>query len=287
MDNAQMPRYEAKKYIPNGRTLGIFTSRQDAPQRLHCHDFIELVYITAGSALQQVDGADYQVSRGDMLFINYGATHAFVPQEGFRYINICFLPELLCDAITRENALALLSLTAFDDMRQERSGGMLSFSGLDRKEVEFILRAMLREQKKDEPYADQVLTHYLNILLTKMLRPSAQALQEESDLWQELERYICDNLQEPLTLELLARRCFYNPSYFSRTFKQKMGCSLSSFIREKRIAEAQRLLRETERSLDEIAACVGYSDRSAFCHVFARAVGMSPTEYRSKNHPGG
>jgi len=280
-----MLRYEAKKYIKSGRTLGMFSLREDRPQQLHCHDFIELVYITSGSALQQVDGADYQVSRGDMLFINYGATHAFVPQDRFSYVNICFLPELLCESVTRDNALALLSLTAFDELRRERSGGMLSFSGQDREEVEFILQAMLREHQNDEPYADQILTHYLNILLTKMLRPSAQTLQKDDDLWQELERYISDNLQEPLTLELLARRCFYNPSYFSRTFKQKIGCSLSEFIREKRMAEAKRLLTETERSLDDIAALVGYSDRSAFCHVFARSVGMFPGEYRSKNQP--
>ena len=58
-----MLRYEAKKYIKSGRTLGMFSLRVDRPQRLHCHDFIELVYITSGSALQQVDGADYQVLR--------------------------------------------------------------------------------------------------------------------------------------------------------------------------------------------------------------------------------
>ena len=186
MDN--ILRFEAKNYIKDGATLGIFSSGCEIPQCLHCHDFIELVYVAAGSALQQVDGADYRVSRGDMLFINYGATHAFVPQEGFRYINICFLPELLAEAITRENALALLSLTAFDEMRQERSGGMLSFSGQEREEVEAILQAMLRESAEDAPYADQILIHYLNILLNKMLRPSAQALRMESDLWQELER---------------------------------------------------------------------------------------------------
>ena len=49
-----MLRYEAKKYIKSGRTLGMFSLRVDRPQQLHCHDFIELVYITSGSALQQV-----------------------------------------------------------------------------------------------------------------------------------------------------------------------------------------------------------------------------------------
>ena len=280
-----MLHYEANEYIKSGRTLGIFESRHHARQSLHRHDFIELAYITAGSALQQVDGVDHMVSRGDMIFIGYGATHAFTAQTDFCYINICFLPELMREAITRENVLAMFSLATFDHMRRERNSGILSFTGRERDEVEFILRAMLREYEKDECYADMVLIHYLGILLAKMLRPSARLLEEEGDLWQALERYISDHLQEPLTLDQLARRCFYNPSYFSRAFKQKMGCTLSRFVMQKRIAEAKRLLAQTAYTVEEVAACVGYSDRSAFCHAFARLEGMSPVEYRSKKKP--
>lgn len=278
-----MQRFQSEDYIPQGKTIGIFALSQTRPEGAHGHDFIELVYITAGDSLQLVDGAEYQVRRGDLIFINYGATHAFVPKDGFRYINICFLPELLSEAITRENALALLSLTAFDELRQERNGGKLSFRDAEREEVEFILSAMLRHRQQNGLYADRILEHYLNILLTKMLQAASQALPESGDLWEELEQYIGDNLQEALSLEVLASRCFYNPSYFSRIFKQKMGCSFSEYIRDKRISEAKRLLRETDLSMEEIAVAVGYSDRSAFHHVFSRCVEMSPKEYRSKN----
>ena len=280
-----MQRFQSEDYIPTGKTIGIFSLSQSRPEGAHKHDFIELVYITAGDSLQLVDGAEYQVRRGDLIFINYGATHAFVPKEGFRYINICFLPELLCEAATKENALALLSLTAFDELRQDRSGGKLTFRDAEREEVEFLLGAMLRHRQQDAPYADRIVEHYLNILLMKMLQAAAQALPESGDLWEELEQYIGDNLQESLTLEALASRCFYNPSYFSRCFKQKMGCSLSEYIRMKRMEEAKRLLTETERSIDEIASCTGYSDRTAFHHVFSRYAGISPLEFRRKEKP--
>lgn len=279
--------FQADRFIGKGRSVGIFSGRGTLPQQLHCHDFIEIVYITSGHSIQQVDDVEYTVSRGDMIFINYAANHAFRSADGFSYINICFLPEVLSGAITRENALALLSMTAFDELREEKNGGTISFSDQEREEVEQILQAMLRENQRSDLFAAQVMENYLHILLTKMLRRSSEGLSPSSDLWQKLERHIADNLKDPLTLPSLAQKCFYNPSYFSRAFKQKMGCSLTAYIRSKRVEQAQQLLRSTDLSVDDIAVQVGYSDRSAFCHVFSKITGMTPSRYRteSKNHP--
>ena len=95
--------------------------------RVHTHDYIEIVYVTAGSALELVNDERYEVRRGDLLFINYGATHAFQPHEPFSYINICFKPESLAEnVITPENAFAVLQLTAIDELRRESDDSMIS-----------------------------------------------------------------------------------------------------------------------------------------------------------------
>ena len=60
-----MLRYEAKQYIKSGRILGMFSCREDHPQRLHCHDFIELVYITSGSAFCHVFARSVGMSPGE------------------------------------------------------------------------------------------------------------------------------------------------------------------------------------------------------------------------------
>lgn len=277
--------FKAEKYIGKG-TVGIF--QRDFPQNReeeHSHDFIEVVYVLSGSAVQWVDGESYEVSRGDMIFINYGACHAFQPREDFRYINICFLPEVLCGKLVEgENALAMLSLTAFEELRREKNGGKLSFSGEARGEVEFILGSMLREYRQQLPACEQVLESYLSILFSKMLRKTLAG--EDSaqirDVWQTMREYIDENLGQELTLSALAQKSFYNPSYFSRMFKQKFGMSLSRYLREKRIDQAMLLLADTDQRVESIMEQIGYSDRSAFYHAFAKRVGMTPTEYREK-----
>ena len=53
------------------------------------------------------------------------------------------------------------------------------------------------------------------------------------------------------------------------------------FVIRERMLQAQQLIRETSRSLIEIALEVGYTSPSHFAPVFRRTVGVAPTEFRS------
>ena len=280
-----MKIYKAERHIGNGKTIGIKKNIQDHTEEFHAHDFIEIVYVLAGKAVQRVDEANYEVERGDIIFINYGSLHAFEPCGAFEYVNICFMPEVISSAIiTQDNALALLSLTAFDEMRKDKNGGKLSFFSDERKEIEFIIAKMLDEYNSELPESDRVIENYLGILLTKMLRKTliSDTGVQIKDVWQELTEYIDENLHDELTLSALAKKSFYNPSYFSRIFKQRFGMSLTDYIRQKRIEHAMQLLRDTELSVDDVLTRAGYSDRSAFYHAFSKITGATPTEYRNK-----
>jgi AraC family transcriptional regulator len=59
-------------------------------------------------------------------------------------------------------------------------------------------------------------------------------------------------------------------------------CPKSRIVTRERVTRAQQLIRETSRSLIEIALDVGYTSPSHFAQVFRRVVGMTPTEFRSK-----
>ena len=206
--------YTAEKFIKEGSSVGIFSTREPKYICLHRHDFIEIVYISSGTATEYVDGAKYEVKRGDMLFINLGSDHAFEPHKDFAYVNISFLPEIVSDVIiTKENAFSLLSLTAFNEMQKEADGAVISFHGDERKEIENIIEAMQREYSGDRYGSKSVIECYMNILITKMLRKTQVGAygNEGESLWHELSDYIDHNLGSELTLSTLAQKCFYNP----------------------------------------------------------------------------
>ena len=281
-----MKIYTSKRFIPQKESIGIFSAEKACREAPHRHDFIELVYILEGEAEHQVDDACFRVKRGDMIFINFGSIHSFQSSEGFSYVNVCFSPELVGGSMLNlENAIALLSMTAFDEMRKEKNYGRISFAGEDRREVEFLLAMMLKESKEGLPSSAKVVEHCMSILMTKMLRRTEMGEQDglTLDIWQELRDYIDENPNGELTLTALAQKSFYNPSYFSRMFKQKFGSSLTDYVRHRRILLAKRLLADTELSVDEIISRVGFADRSAFYHSFSKETGITPAEYRTRH----
>lgn len=277
-----MEIFKTEKYIEKGSTIGIFRGSNPI-SATHKHDFIEIVYVERGEAEQRVDDNVYNVKKGNVVFINYGSEHSFVGSEDYCYYNVCFNPEIMGAVVDKSNALAVLALTSFNELRKENNCGKISFSAQESKDVEFVLERMKREMDEKKEGYGRVIENYLSILFSYMLRRSLLTeIFSEEDVWQNLIEYISSNPDGELTLDALAKRCFYNPSYFSRVFKQKFGISLTEYVRERRMEKAKSLLQNTNKTVDKIMEEVGYSDRSAFYHAFSKIFGLTPAQMRDK-----
>lgn len=87
-------------------------------------------------------------------------------------------------------------------------------------------------------------------------------------------------LGEDLRLRDLAGTTGLSEYHFCRAFKESTGLAPFQFVTRQRVEEAKRRLRETSRSVLEIAIDVGYQSPSQFSRVFRRHVGLTPTAYR-------
>jgi len=65
-----------------------------------------------------------------------------------------------------------------------------------------------------------------------------------------------------------------------KSMPERFNLRIHAFVLMGNMLKAQRLIRETSRSLIEIALEVGYTSPSHFAQVFRRTVGMAPTEFR-------
>ena len=92
--------------------------------------------------------------------------------------------------------------------------------------------------------------------------------------------YLTQHLSSRVTIEELSKRFLMNPSTMKALFKSVYGSSLASHIRGHRMAQAAKLLAESDESIAQIARAVGYESQSKFSTEFQKAYGALPTEYR-------
>lgn len=100
-----------------------------------------------------------------------------------------------------------------------------------------------------------------------------------------VKHYISGHLSEDLSLAALAERFYINPVYMSRLYKQTTGSNLADDITRQRIEYAERLLRDTEIKIHQIAKESGYDSAAYFTRVFKKQKGVTPNEYRARFAP--
>lgn len=95
-------------------------------------------------------------------------------------------------------------------------------------------------------------------------------------------QYMSAHLSDPLTTEEIALRFSSSPSRLSSMFKRSTAHTLSEYRNQLRVAEARRLLTETNLTQEEIASRVGFSRVSNFSDFFRRMTGEAPGALRKR-----
>ena len=125
-------------------------------------------------------------------------------------------------------------------------------------------------------------------LYMNYLRDNGAAGTFRTSLSRLVKDYIDAHYTEPtLKTATIAAQFNYSVDYVSRIFQSAYKQTISDYIVAQRMAEAERLLAETEAPLDEVAAQAGFDSAAYFCRVFKRRESMTPTQYRHKNLRGG
>jgi AraC-like DNA-binding protein len=93
--------------------------------------------------------------------------------------------------------------------------------------------------------------------------------------------YLETHYENAVSPSLLARHAGLPPVRFARLIKRIFRLTPHQLITQTRLAAASHLLRETNRSLADIALDCGFYDHSAFTRAFRSATNLTPSQYRA------
>lgn len=126
-----------------------------------------------------------------------------------------------------------------------------------------------------------IVTRYENLNAEHRIHISEKDIQQIQDVT----AFINDHISYALPLSHLSKIACMGSTKLKQSFKIIHGCTITEFIQQRRIGQAEYLLSHTDLPIAQVAKTVGYSNPSRFTELFRKSIGILPNEYRRTIHP--
>ena len=185
----------------------------------------------------------------------------------------------------------------FFDWMSDNYGDALS--DIQLKTLEFVIRAeTIAYHSSNETYRflsragylpeileigndiDRLRSWFLRRLSDAVKQVSGSGKKRTNTAVEKAKDYIKENYAKDVSLDEVSRMVDISPYYFSKIFKEETGENFIEYLTNIRIEKAKKLLTESDMSMKEICASVGYADPNYFSRTFKKNVGVTPTEYK-------
>lgn len=246
----------------------------------HWHEQIEFMYFEKGEVMLQCADKSFGAAAGDMVAVNSNELH---------FGHVITPPVSLC-AIIIDISLFRGSLFAVNKTRYflpmfQNDRMFVNKIGNDILAAQCIHNIFCEYEHKKIGYELAIEASVYNLLTLLLRNYTDRTLpgKEYSVRLQKLERmgkvikYINSNYSEDINIDQLAGMVNMSRFYFCHQFKKLTNKSLSEYVNNTRINEAERLLKNSDMNITEAAAASGFSNVSYFSRLFKSCKGYSPS----------
>jgi AraC-like DNA-binding protein len=259
--------------------LRVLHMEPSPPYPSHRHDFNELVVVYEGTGRHLVDGAAYELRRGDVFLIPRGSSHAYADPSGLCYVNVIFDSASLFSGETWPAGPDSLSSGKY------HGGPVRDFwlSAFALREIVGVINRIDQElfQRRDGyAFMAKALFMQLWCILGRKYAERDDVGTSVPARVARVIRYLDREGGPEVSVADMAEdagTCIRN---FHREFKKATGSAPLAYINQLRIGRACGLLRETDKTITQIAGLVGYDDSNYFARQFKRFKGLSPKRFR-------
>lgn len=230
------------------------------------YDSYLVLYLADGTMTVSAGGRETLAQAGSFVLLDCYKPHAYRTDNGYECY-WCHFDGVTAGAFCRHVIGRLGNVFSLGEPEIPRSG----------------LEAIYRRFADGSAIREPEISQYLNDILTAFLLGSqhGEAEWNHHTMAEAVISYIGEHLNEPITVDMMARQAGLSTYHFIRTFRKATGFSPHEYLRNARLNMAKYLLCNTGLPLKEICRNVGFSCESVFCQAFRQSTGMTPTEYRS------
>lgn len=232
---------------------------------------------------------EYILNREDTLMLNHTYVEEQVAMDKIRNGEVENLKQILKNqnykyplviednVLKNEEYMAVASITM--SARAAIEGGATSAESFAISDI------YLKRISKCRSISDiKKNTYEASIVYAELVRKYLDHKSSYSSV-EDCKKYIAQNLFKKISLSDIAKALQINASYLSKLFSHSEGMTVSEHIHKEKINAAKNMLKYSDRSVFEISEYLQFSTQSYFSSIFKKLTGMTPQEYRSKNHP--
>lgn len=253
--------------------------------RPHFHDYYEIYYYLGDEMTYFIENESLIIKKHDLIFVNkyvYHRTFYSMGKSNNR-INVTFdyndlSPYVDSKIINRIEAL-------FKNHRYR----CIKHEDLQRINDIFKFMKYYSTAKNNELSFSHCKIMLIDLLMSVVEISEENGFEieggEKSESQKRIEHvieYINDHYDENLSLSFLSEKFFVSKYHLSHLFKSTVGIGITEFINRKRLSQANKLLRYTNKKITEIATLSGFNNMSHFLKQYKNLYKMTPKEYRAK-----
>ena len=290
LTEAWYPYMKEKDLFPDiAGNIMLYKHYRYTPVFSHEHEFFEILCLYDGTADTTIQGIRHTLHTGDICIIPPHTRHSIGIFDDSIAFNILVrsstFQSTFFQSLTADSALAQFFAHV---LYRKTEGNYLIFHTGDDPRILEMLENLYIEYLGHEKYSYTFLNSLLILFWAILLRYHENDIESiltrdtSGNSVTEILNYLNQNYQT-VTLSDTAEHFGYSTSHFSTLVKESTGRTFLQIIREIKLNQACRALRETTLSNHAICELVGYDSPEHFMRTFKKAYGMTPGEYRKKN----
>lgn len=256
----------------------------------HEHEFFEILCVYDGNAQTTIQGISHPLKTGDICIIPPNTIHSVGIFDDSVAFNIIIrsstFQSTFFQSLSTDNALSQFFAHV---LYHKTEGNYLIFHTGNDTQIQDALENLYIEYLGHEKYSGTFLNSMLILFWAMLLRYHENDIESiltkdtTGGSMTEILNYLNHNYQTATLCET-AEHFGYSTSHFSTLIKEGTGQTFLQIIREIKLGQACRALRETSLSNAAICELVGYDSPEHFMRVFKKTYHMTPGEYRKRSH---